>query len=424
MEPVAYVVDQIKGFAKSTEDLFKGVIHRRGNSSSRNPIEILKRLQREAFSDLMKLRDRQDKVERMLSFYKSSKGNPFQEVSTRVKGEVDVVGALLLVDNIYRQTCDTVDRAGIRTGTVSRFIFEATIRQKDSLVAEFMAGQRGLGYNGDILGSALSLAKVMYTGNVTDWCSAVLVPVGAQCKDVGIASSLLQQGQSLTDFSFRPPLLNQCHDAAAALLVKGSKVSACLAEFVSGLGSASDSSGIRHCLSTFGQVVYQISKGTKLTLLGIQKMPKSLNQHIGVGFLTLPVGSLRRHKHPEMPTEASSAHITNNVEDNVAVGSIGLMLELDLDESTRIRGWVEMQKSSASYLQWAVTLSDTPEDELGWGLSLGGMIQGPSAWDHFQVEAFLKYNSGKRFNFQPGFVYIMDGTNRVPALMFRSSWSL
>ncbi|XP_043708130.1 uncharacterized protein LOC122657483 [Telopea speciosissima] len=424
MEPVASVVDTIKGFAKSSEEFFQVVIHRWDNSARHNPIEILKRLQREAFSDLMKLRDRQDKVERMLSFYKSSKGNPFQEASTHLKGEVDVVGALLLVDNINRQTCDIVDRAGVRTGTDSRFIFEATIRQKDSLVTEFMASQRGQGYNGGILGSMLSLTKVMYTANVSDWCSAVLVPVGARCRDVEIASNLFQQGRSLTDFSLGPPLLNQYYDAAAAILVRRSKVAACLAEFVSGLGMQPDSTGIRHCLSTFGQVICQLSKGTKLTLLGIHKMPKSLSQQIGLGFLTVPVGNLRCHKHLDMPTEASLPSVPCSIEDNVATGSIALMLESDLDESSRIRGWVEMQKSNPRYLQWAVALSDIPEDELGWGLSLGGLFRGSSAWDHFQVEAFLKFNSGKRFSFQPGFMYVMDGTNRVPALMFRSSWSL
>ncbi|XP_042507524.1 uncharacterized protein LOC122083706 [Macadamia integrifolia] len=372
----------------------------------------------------MKLRDRQDKVERMLSFYKSSKGNPFQEASTHVKGEVDVVGALLLVDNIKQQTCDIVDRAGVRTGTDSRFIFEATIRQKDSLVAEFMASQRGQGSNGGILGSTLSLAKVMYTANISDWCSAVLVPVGARCRDVGIASSIFQQGRGLTDFSLGPPLLYQYHDAAAALLVRRSKVAACLAEFVSGLGMQPDSTGSRHFLSTFGQVIYQLSKGTTLTLLGIRKMPKSQSPWTGLGFLTVPVGGLRCHNHLGMPTEASLPSVPTNTEDNIPTGSIGLMLETELDESSRIRGWVEMQNSNPRYLQWAVTLSDIPEDELGWGLSLGGMIQGPSARDHFQVEAFLNFNSGKRFSFQPGFVYVMDGTDRVPALMFRSSWSL
>ncbi|XP_042509629.1 uncharacterized protein LOC122085216 isoform X2 [Macadamia integrifolia] len=372
----------------------------------------------------MKLRDRQDKVERMLSFYKSSKGNPFQEASTHVKGEVDVVGALLLVDNIKQQTCDIVDRAGVRTGTDSRFIFEATIRQKDSLVAEFMASQRGQGSNGGILGSTLSLAKVMYTANISDWCSAVLVPVGARCRDVGIASSIFQQGRGLTDFSLGPPLLYRYHDAAAALLVRRSKVAACLAEFVSGLGMQPDSTGSRHFLSTFGQVIYQLSKGTTLTLLGIHKMPKSQSPRTGLGFLTVPVGGLRCHNHLGMPTEASLPSAPTNTEDNRPTGSIGLMLETELDESSRIKGWVEMQNSNPRYLQWAVTLSDIPEDELGWGLSLGGMIQGPSARDHFQVEAFLNFNSGKRFSFQPGFVYVMDGTDRVPALMFRSSWSL
>ncbi|KAF6138839.1 hypothetical protein GIB67_018570 [Kingdonia uniflora] len=62
-----------------------------------NPIEILKRLQREAFSDTMKLRNRLDKHDRLLSsFYKST---PFNHSTTHLSEEVDVGGALLLVDN-------------------------------------------------------------------------------------------------------------------------------------------------------------------------------------------------------------------------------------------------------------------------------------------------------------------------------------
>ncbi|KAF8377798.1 hypothetical protein HHK36_031183 [Tetracentron sinense] len=451
MEPVAAVVDKLKGFAKSSEEFVKGVIYNRENSARRNPnakaeeigsnklydgalqlfplydfqIEILKRLQREAFSDLMKLRDRQDKVERMIFSFKSLKGSPFQEASTHIRGEVNVTGALLLVDNIDQQNCDTLSRAGIRTGIDSRFTFETTIRQKDTLVAEFVASQNGQGYLGDVSGSPLSLAKVTYLANVSDWFSAVAIPVGAQCKDVGISQNSSQQGRGLTNISsFWPPILNQCHGGAVGLMVRRSNVAASLAEFVTGLRAQPGSVGIRHCFSTFGQVICQLSKGTKLTILGLHQMSKTSSQQISLSVLTIPVGILKRNRSPDTSIESSSPPIIRNTEENISVGSIALMLESELDESTRLGGWIEMHKSNPKHLQWAVTMSDSPEDEVGWGLSLGGIIQGPSNWDHFQVEAFLKFNMGKRFSLQPGLVYVMDGTTRIPALMFRSSWSM
>nr|DAD46746.1 TPA_asm: hypothetical protein HUJ06_016683 [Nelumbo nucifera] len=192
MEHITSAVEKLKGFAKSSEKFAKDVIQRRDNSARRNPIEILKRLQREAFSDLMKLRERQDKVERLLSFYKPSRG-PFQEASTRVKVEVNTVGALLLVDNTDDQSCDMLSRAGVRTGVSSRFIFETTVREKDSLLAEFVTCQNCQDYVSDVTGSPLSLEKVAYLANVNDWFSTVAIPIGAQCKDVGFASNSFNQ---------------------------------------------------------------------------------------------------------------------------------------------------------------------------------------------------------------------------------------
>lgn len=135
----------------------------------------------------MRLRDRQDKVERILS-YKSSSGSPFKEVNTHVRGEVDVGGALLMKDNVDQQDYDAFNRAGMRTGIDSRLTFETTIRQNDTLVAEFVASQKSQGYPGDDFRSPLSLAKVLYVASVSDWFSAVAVPVGAQCRDVGVAT--------------------------------------------------------------------------------------------------------------------------------------------------------------------------------------------------------------------------------------------
>lgn len=414
------VADKLKGFFKSSEEFFtKGFFHKRDKPSQYNPIEILKRLQRESFSDIMKLRDRQDKVEKMLSFYKTAKGSPFQEFSTHVHGTVDLGGALLLVHKVDEQNHDALKRAGMRTGINSRFTFETSMREKDSLVAEFVACQDDDGSSDNLFGIPLSLGKVMYSANVNDWFSAVVVPWGARCKDVAITSNPHQQERSLTDFSsFGPPIFNQCHDAALGIMVKRGRIAACLAELVSEIHLQPDASGIRRCFSTFGQVIYQLSRGTTFTLLGLDKRLSTPSQQMRLSKFTLPLGSLKHD------ANRNASLGTQNMDDKVSCGSISLMLESELDESTRVGGWVEMKNSDPRCMHWAVSMSDTPEKELGWGLSLGGIVQGPLTWDHFQAEAFLKVNVNKRCSLQPGIVYVMDGTNHIPALMFRSNWSL
>lgn len=144
----------------------------------------------------MKQRDRLDKVERVLSFYKTSKGSPFQEASTHVRGEVDVLGAVLMMGDIDQQHVDALDRAGVRTGIHTRFTFETTLRQNDTLVADFVASQEGNKNVGDISGSPLSLAKLSYVANVGDWFSAIAVPVGAQCRDFDITRNYSHKVQS------------------------------------------------------------------------------------------------------------------------------------------------------------------------------------------------------------------------------------
>lgn len=416
MEPVALVVDKLKCFLKSSEGFVKGLIHHQDN-----PIEILKRLQREAFSDLMKLRDRQEKVERMLSFYKISMGNPFREASTHLRGEVDVLGALLMMDSADQQNCDALRRSGIRTGVESKFTFETTIRQKDTLVAEFVASQKEEENRGDVPGSALSLSKVSYIANVNHWFSAIAIPVGAQCRDFGVSTSSSSLGKCMTDFSsFGPPLLTeQQNGGAIGLTVRKPDVVASLAQFVSGLGIPG-SVRTRHCFSTFGQVVCRLTRGTKLTLMGLHQVPRSSS----LGALTIPIRISKRREAPETSLEASSSPMRTITEETISSGSIAMMLESNLDESTRIGGWVEIKKSNPRCIQWAVTLSDTPENEMGWGLSLGGIGPGPKCWDHFQAEAFLKFNLSQRMSLQPGLVYVMDETSRIPALMIRSSWTL
>ncbi|XP_022844284.1 uncharacterized protein LOC111367571 isoform X2 [Olea europaea var. sylvestris] len=366
----------------------------------------------------MKLRDRQDKVERMLTFYKSAKGSPFQEASTHVRGEVDVLAALLMMDSVDEQKIEAIERSGIRTGIQSRFTFETTIREKDTFVAEFVASEKELG---GTFGGPLSLSKILYAANISDWCSAVAIPVGARCRDVGVATSS-HEDRALTDYSaFGPPLLNQHNGSAIGIMARKSNVVASLGQFLSGLGVHQNSARFTHSLSTFGQVVYQLSTSTKLSLLGLCKDSRLLNRRVNLGALAIPVSLFKQSISSETSVEEDSSTTRKG---RASDGFIALMLETELDDNTRIGGWVEMKNSNPRYLQWAVTMSDTSEDELGWGLSLGGLVRGPKDWEHFQVETFLKVKLGKRFNFEPALLYVMDGASQFPALMFRSTWSL
>ncbi|KAL1820751.1 hypothetical protein ACET3Z_015620 [Daucus carota] len=418
---ISSVVEKIQKLAISTQDFADAVIRRHHASNRRNPIEILKRLQREAFSDIMKIRDRQDKVERLLLLNKTSKGTPFQEAGTRLRGDIDVLGALLMLDHVDEQHLDAIQKAGIKTGASSMFTFQTTIRETDTLTAEFAT--RGKDHC-DVLGSPLSLEKVHYKANISDWFSIVSTPLGAQCKDFAIKKSSCQE-KGPTNFSFSgPPFLNEQSGSAIGLMVRKANVVASLAQFVSELGMQSDSTRLFHCFSTFGQVMCQLSGSTKLSLLGIHRVPKFSKQQVKLGPLVVPGGIFKRGKHPESPVGTSSSSFLTNTEEDISSGSLALTLETELDDSTKIGGWIEMKNSNPRHLHWAVTMADTPDDDFGWGLSLGGLVQGPSRWDHFQVEAFLRMNLGDRFSLQPGLAYVMNGATQFPVATLRSTWSM
>lgn len=95
--------------------------------------------------------------------------------------------------------------------------------------------------------------------------------------------------------------------------------------------------------------------------------------------------------------------------------------ELKIDEDSRIGAWVEVKKSNPRSVRWALTLSDTPEDDLGWGVSLrSGTEVNP---EQIQLEGFLNLNLGKA-TLQPGVVFNLDGRRCAPAVVFRSNWFL
>ncbi|KAF7829549.1 Clusterin alpha chain like [Senna tora] len=414
-------MDKLKGYTKSSQDFFAGLIHGRRDSASRNPIEILKRLQREAFSDLMKLRDRQDKIERTLSFYKPSKAGPFKESATHVRGQVDLLGALLMMDNISQQNLDVISRAGISTGVDSRLIFETNIRQKDTLVAEFSTSQKGKEHHSDGLGSPLSLSKLCYMAKVSDWLSVMAIPIGAQCKDVGVTSSSFhQQGKGLTDVSSGgPPLLNLHNGSAIGIMVRKSNIVASLAQLVSGLGKQLGSNTWEKCSSTFGELACQFPGGMKVSLLGLYQVPLPSSE-VKLGSLTFPILSSKPRQVSETAYEVFPLLETRK---QFSTGSVALMVESEVDDTTKIGGWVEMNKLNPRSVHWGISMADVSEDSFGWGMSLNGMIGDLASDDLFQVESYLKFNVAHKFCLKPGLVYVADGQTKLAGIMLRSSWS-
>lgn len=172
-------------------------------------------------------------------------------------------------------------------------------------------------------------------------------------------------------------------------------------------------------LSTFGQVSYQPFDETRFTLSCLMQMHKPLSYLFKFGTLAIPTGHLKQQNSDVQGQESSSAR--SKKADGISSGSIALMLDSQLDESTNLSGWIELQKSS-KLLQWGASLSDIPEDELGWGLRMGGKIGGH--FNQLQLEGFLNFNFDKRFNLQPGLLYATDGRKHTPALVFRSSWHM
>ena len=161
------------------------------------------------------------------------------------------------------------------------------------------------------------------------------------------------QGKGLTDLSsFGPPLLNEYNGSAIGLMVKKSNLVASLAQFVSGqVGSNS----VQRCFSTFGQVVCQLPARTKISLLGLHQGPKLSREHVIQAAPTIGLGGLVQHLSPETMVEPYNPPLGTNSRENVSTGSIALMLESELDEITKIGGWIQMRESHPGHLEWAVT---------------------------------------------------------------------
>uniref|UniRef100_A0ACD5XJ03 Uncharacterized protein n=1 Tax=Avena sativa TaxID=4498 RepID=A0ACD5XJ03_AVESA len=462
--PSPTVVDNVLGMLRSGQAFIRGAF--RGNSGHATPAEqttpphpqgqqqhhhhhnrpgeIMKRLQRETFPDVMRLMDRHEQIERILAMYKSGMGFHFPDLPVRAKVVLEAVGALLLVDDEeFDHAREILGVAGNRTGLSSRFVLESKTRGKDTVAAELstMLGAGPIPGDEDTGRRPLELTRFQYCAHVNDWLSMILVPFGAQCNGFLHGTSLIENLRSQASLD-GPPSFSEQHNCAAGLSIKGSNFTVSLAELIFGSGAQdSDDHGVSNRMTTFGQVRYEPAEDVKLSLSGLWQVRPSSSRFNNLGTLAVPFGSLRPQRDNTSP-EATHLGSTVTVQvpglapiapmplmargglepGRTAAQSVAAMVDCELFEAMRAHGWVEMEgwSSSRGPVRWGCCLSDTPEHELGWGVRMGGTAEREKHRPH--LEGFLSFNLGRGGKLQPGLVYVMEGEKRTPALVLRSSW--
>ncbi|KAJ1295460.1 hypothetical protein BS78_01G226100 [Paspalum vaginatum] len=432
------VADGVRGLLRSGEALVRAVF--RGNSGhphpplhphlnnhqphqqQHRPADIMKRLQRETFSDVMKLRDKHDQIEHILSLYRRGQGFQLLDLPVQVKIALSAVGALFLVDgDEFKQAKETLDNLGKRTGLSSTFVFESKTRGKDTIAAE-LSTKYGEGVQfGEAAGRPIELTRLQYCAHINKWLSMILVPFGAQCNNFLHSSSMAQNLQSQAFFDGPPSFLEQ-HNCAAGLRIEGSKFAASFAELVFGSGGLDSEGGGTNRMTTFGQVSYKPSDDVKLNLSGLWQVCLSSRRFNNLEILAVPIGSLKPATTEQLMVTVQGASPAAHP----AESSVALMVDCELYETLKTEAWFQVERSKSNHgaVRWGFTLSDVPDNELGWGVKVGGTAEGNKTkqLQHLDMEGFLNFNLGKGARLQPGLVYARMGEKMTPALFLRSSW--
>ncbi|KAM1617114.1 hypothetical protein ACFX1Q_016906 [Malus domestica] len=206
-----------------------------------------------------------------------------------------------------------------------------------------------------------SLAKASYTANGSNWLSAIAIPVGAQCRDVAVITSPLTRGRALLIFHHLGHW--QCN------WLNGEKNQMLLLPWLS--------------LFPYWQCNRVQEQSSRFWVYQLPKLSGECGEH-RIGAITIPFSSLVHRKSPETMIEALVPPLGTNSQDNRSTGSVALMLESELDEFTKLGGWIEMKQSNPKHLEWAVTVADDSEDSVGWGIALIDDAAGVS-WTRFVV---------------------------------------
>jgi hypothetical protein len=155
----------------------------------------LRRLQREAFSDLLKIRERLDKLEIHIGARGKKPGDGPAGVKTTLKGEVNAGGAYVLMDDLTTNLSRfALQHAGLLTGLDLRFCFETPMRENDMLTTQCGVGHIYGEGDSSNLGGPISLQKINYVARINDAFSVAIAPLGAKARDMAETVNHLQVG--------------------------------------------------------------------------------------------------------------------------------------------------------------------------------------------------------------------------------------
>ncbi|KAI5064996.1 hypothetical protein GOP47_0019691 [Adiantum capillus-veneris] len=436
-------------------------------------IDTLKRLQREAFFELIKLREKLEKLEQVAQPHQ--KQERLGAARSHLKGEVRAGTAFVgLQEENIKHSRDSLELAGMQTGLDVRFTFETPFRESDVLITQIVSGQSSSMGGERALGGPLRLGKLHYVAHINDDVSLSILPFGAQGQDVTEIINVLQD-QGPTSFSSQgPALFSHCKGSALGTTVSGSKFAFSLAQYLSGWGnhvSAMESVTEEDplCYSTLCQLLLQPTEGFILSFCGLNQywptppLPSSMASHWSeMGPFIFP---RIKAKEPKFFSKFSTTHMdvstgsellphweAPDIESgpatfqNKGTGLLSLAISssVDVGENMSLSGWAQVERGELlqdpdkGNFQWTMSLATTSGTGIDWGASVGGsrhdMWRMPSSSyndysgednvSQLHVEAFLKFSCGKGFTLQPGLLYVSNKSSYTPAIIVRSSWSL
>ena len=156
----------------------------------------MRRLQREAFQDLLQLKTRVSKLEYATGLLSPSPSSslssphsasrPHGSVLSRTRLTGEVATGAAVVPAAQSQTTDAraaLEQAGMRSGLTTRFRFETACRAADLLLTELTAGL-GEESSSFMLGGPMNLSKVLYLWNVREGVQVTAAPLGAVGSDM------------------------------------------------------------------------------------------------------------------------------------------------------------------------------------------------------------------------------------------------
>lgn len=231
----------------------------------------MRRLQREACTDLLRVKERLDKLEYHTGLRTSKENTSFGEGGSRtnLRGKVSAGGDFVFLDDeSSRHSRAALEQAGLHTGLDVRFTFEISYRERD-MTTECSAGHSGS--DGSILGGPISVTKLVYNAYVTNDFNVVIAPLGAHGNDVTETVNPLQ-GHALTQFArVGPAMYHDCVGSALGATLRGKAALVSLSQFLSGWGTEcllSDgpvNSGPL-CLCTLAHIMFQPWKNSVFSL--------------------------------------------------------------------------------------------------------------------------------------------------------------